>query len=76
MGGNKGLTNAKNMVNPMTKRFLEELRSTNWRLESPTEAIMPNITQKMPPTIGLGMVRKNDPVSNKNNEIKEIKLIL
>jgi hypothetical protein len=32
-----------------------------WRLESPTAVMMPNMTQKMPPTIGCGMVRKSAP---------------
>jgi hypothetical protein len=34
------------------KRFLVELRLMNCRLDSPTEVIIPNMTQKMPPTIG------------------------
>ena len=59
------------MVNPMTKRFLDELRSTNWRLDSPTEAIIPNMTQKMPPTIGLGMVRKSDPGNDEYNDLND-----
>ena len=45
----------------MTNRFLDELRSTNWRLESPTAAMMPNMTQKRPPMMGEGMVRNRAP---------------
>jgi hypothetical protein len=45
-------TNAKKMENPRMKRFLVELRLTNWRLDNPTAVIIPNMTQKMPPTIG------------------------
>ena len=55
------LTSEKKIEKPMTKRFLVELRSTNWRLDSPTAVMMPNMTQKMPPTIGCGMVKKRAP---------------
>ena len=48
----KFLTRAKKIENPMTNRFLVELRSTNWRLDNPTAVMMPNMTQKMPPTMG------------------------
>ena len=51
------------MENPSTNRLRVELRSTNWRLDRPTAAIIPNITQKMPPTIGLGMVRNREPAT-------------
>ena len=57
----KRLTNEKNIENPRMNKFLVEFRSTNCRLEIPTAAIIPNITQKMPPTIGSGMVRKKAP---------------
>ena len=51
------------MENPSTNRLRVELRSTNWRLDRPTAAIIPNMTQKMPPTIGLGMVRNREPAT-------------
>ena len=51
-----GSTSEKNMEKPRTKRFLVELRSTNWRLERPTAVMMPNMTVKIPPMIGFGMV--------------------
>ena len=56
------VTREKKIEKPNTNRFLVEFRSTNWRLDRPTEAIIPNITQKIPPTIGLGMVRKREPI--------------
>ena len=43
-------------ANPRTNRFRAEFRSTNWRLLSPTAAIIPNIAQYIPPTMGWGMV--------------------
>ena len=48
----QNVTNAKNMENPRTKRFLVELRLMNWRFDKPTAVIIPNMTQKIPPTIG------------------------
>ena len=33
----------------------------NWTLESPTAVMMPNMTQKMPPMIGVGIVKKRAP---------------
>ena len=51
-----GKTSEKKMEKPRTKRFLVELRSTNCRLERPTAVMMPNMTVKIPPMIGLGMV--------------------
>ena len=51
--------------------YLDELRSTNCRLERPTAVIIPNITVKIPPTIGLGIVRKKAPQKKKfYSEIK------
>ena len=49
------------MEKPRMKRFLEEFRLMNWTLERPTAVIMENMTQKMPPTIGSGIVTKNAP---------------
>ena len=51
-----GNTREKNIEKPRTKRFLVEFKSTNWRLERPTAVMMPNMTVKIPPMIGLGMV--------------------
>ena len=56
-----GRTKEKKIEKPKTKRFLGELRSTNWRLERPTAVMIPNITEKMPPMIGSGMVTKRAP---------------
>lgn len=42
------------MEKPKTKRFLEELRSTNCRLESPTAVIIPNSVQNRAPRTGSG----------------------
>ena len=42
------------MEKPKTKRFLEELRSTNCRLESPTAVIIPNKVQNRAPRTGSG----------------------
>lgn len=36
-----GKVRPKNIENPKTKRFLEEFRSTNCRLERPTAVIIP-----------------------------------
>lgn len=49
------------MENPRTKRFRDELRSTNCTLDNPTAVIMPNMTINMPPTIGDGKVTKRAP---------------
>lgn len=46
---------------PMIKRFRTELRSTYWRLEIPTAAIIPNMQQKTPPITGWGMVENSAP---------------
>ena len=35
-----------------------EFKSTNCKLDNPTAAIVPNITQYTPPTMGWGIVRK------------------
>lgn len=51
-----GRARPKKTENPSTKRFLAELRSTNWRVEKPTAVIMANMTQNTPPTTGSGMV--------------------
>jgi hypothetical protein len=56
-----GSTREKKMEKPITRRLRGELRSTNWRLERPTAVIMPNMTQKMPPMMGVGTVRKRAP---------------
>ena len=37
-------------------RNLVELRSTNCRFERPTAVMIPNMTVKMPPMMGLGIV--------------------
>ena len=42
--------------------YLDEFRSTNCRLDRPTAVIIPNITQNIPPTIGVGIVRKKAPI--------------
>ncbi len=47
--------------NPTMKRLRALLRSTNCRFESPTLAIMPNMAQYIPPTIGWGIVVKSAP---------------
>ena len=60
------------MEKPRTKRFLVELRSINWRFERPTAVIIPNITQNMPPTIGLGIVRKQDPEDENIFQMKKL----
>lgn len=36
-----GMTNPMKRANPTTKMFLDEFRSTYWRLERPTAAITP-----------------------------------
>ena len=46
---------------PRMNRLRVEFRSTNWRFESPTAAIMPNMAQYMPPTMGSGIVVKSAP---------------
>ena len=40
------------MEKPRMNRFLVELRLMNCKFDNPTEVIIPNITQKIPPTIG------------------------
>ena len=57
-----GKTRLKNRGKPRTTRFLVELRSTNWRLERPTAVMIPNMTQKIPPMIGSGMVTQRAPI--------------
>ena len=42
-----GSARPKKKVKPMMKRFLDELRSTNCRLEMPTAVIMPVVTTTM-----------------------------
>jgi len=51
--------------------FLDELRLTPCKLESPTAATVANTTQKMPPMIGSGMVMNAAPTFP-NNENKII----
>ena len=46
---------------PMMKMLRAEFMSTNCRFDRPTPAIIPNITQYMPPTIGWGMVVNSAP---------------
>ena len=55
------MTKPMKIENPKTNKFLVEFKSTNCMLDKPTALIKPNITQKTPPTIGCGMVRKNAP---------------
>jgi hypothetical protein len=55
------LTSPKNSENPKINRFLDEFRSTNCRFDSPTAEIMPNMTMKRPPTMGVGIVMKQAP---------------
>jgi len=43
------ITNPKNIENPITKIFLEELRSTPWRFDNPTPATVPKSIKKIPP---------------------------
>ena len=50
-----------NRENPRMKRLRDELRSMNCTLERPTAAIIPNMTMKIPPTTGSGMVMKKAP---------------
>lgn len=47
------------MEKPKTKRFLEELRSTNCRLDSPTAVIIPNRVQNSAPRTGSGREANN-----------------
>ena len=47
-----------NIENPRTNKFRVEFKSTNCKLDNPTAAIVPNITQYTPPTMGWGIVRK------------------
>ena len=55
------VTKPKKIEKPRMKRFRDEFRSTNWTLDMPTAATMENITQKMPPIMGSGIVTKNVP---------------
>ena len=55
------LTRPKNKEKPRTNKFLDEFRSTNCKFDRPTAAIIPNMTQKIPPTIGSGIVMKKAP---------------
>ena len=43
------------------KRFLVEFRSTNCRFDSPTAVMIPNMTEKMPPMMGSGIVTNSAP---------------
>ena len=58
-----------NLTIYLTINYLDELRSTNCRLERPTAVIIPNITVKIPPTIGLGIVRKKAPKNAKLHNV-------
>jgi hypothetical protein len=60
------------MENPRMKRFRVELRLTNCRLDNPTAVIIPNMTQKMPPTIG--SVKKI--VEEKCNKLKHLNTVI
>lgn len=58
------------MEKPRTKRFLEELRSTNCRLDRPTAVIMPKRVQNKAPKTGSGRDANralNLPTSPKNS---------
>lgn len=55
------LTKEKKIEKPSTRRFRAEFMSTNCKFDSPAAEIMLNITQKMPPIIGSGIVIKSAP---------------
>lgn len=46
---------------PNTARFLDELRSTEFRVKIPSAAMIPKVTNMLPPTTGSGMVERNAP---------------
>ena len=62
--------NPKNIENPRMNKFLVEFRLTNCRFDNPTDETMPNMTQKIPPIIGSGIVTNNAPnFENSPNKI-------
>ena len=50
-------------------KFLLELRSTNCKFDRPTAVIIPNMTKKMPPTIGVGIKVNTAPNLEKSPNI-------
>ena len=46
----------------MRNEDLVELRSTNCRFDRPTAVMIPNMTEKIPPIIGSGMVTNKAPI--------------
>jgi len=38
---------------------------TNWRFDNPAAVIIPNMTQKVPPMMGSGIVMKRAPILDK-----------
>ena len=60
----------KNIEKPSMNKFRVEFKLTNWRFDNPTDETMPNMTQKMPPIIGSGIVTNNAPnLENRPNII-------
>jgi len=53
--------NPKKIEKPKTKIFLDEFKSTDCKLESPTAVTVANTTENIPPIIGTGILTKTAP---------------